>query len=94
MGQLCYLYVTSLTFTVLSRSFLLIFLFPHNLKFVAGSIPGDVIRFSNWLNPSSRNVALVSTQPLTEMSTRNIPGVKGCPARKADNLTAIYELIF
>jgi hypothetical protein len=28
---------------------------------------------------------------ITEMSTKNIPGVKGLPARKADNLTAIYE---
>jgi hypothetical protein len=28
-----------------------------------------------------------------EMSTRNIPGGKGRPARKADNLTAICELI-
>jgi hypothetical protein len=27
------------------------------------------------------------------MSTRNIPGVKGRPARKADNLTAICEPI-
>jgi hypothetical protein len=34
-----------------------------------------------------------STQPLTEISTRNIPGDKGRPARKADNLTAICEPI-
>jgi hypothetical protein len=34
-------------------------------------------------------VALGSTQPLTEMSTRNLPGVKGRPARKVDNLTRI-----
>jgi hypothetical protein len=34
-----------------------------------------------------------STQPLTEMSTRNLPGGKGQPARKADNLTAICETI-
>jgi hypothetical protein len=32
-------------------------------------------------------------QPLTEMSTRNLPGGKGRPARKADNLTAICEPI-
>jgi hypothetical protein len=32
-----------------------------------------------------------STQPLTEMSTRNLPGGKGRPARKADSLTAICE---
>jgi hypothetical protein len=37
------------------------------------------------------NMALGSTQPLTEMSTRNLPGGKGRPARKADNLTAICE---
>jgi hypothetical protein len=40
-------------------------------------------------NPSSRTMALGSTQPLTEMSTRNLPGGNGRPARKADNLTAI-----
>jgi hypothetical protein len=34
-----------------------------------------------------------STQPLTEMSTRNLPGGKGRPMRKADKLTAICELI-
>jgi hypothetical protein len=32
-----------------------------------------------------------STQPLTEMSTRNLPGGKGRPAREADNLSAICE---
>jgi hypothetical protein len=38
-------------------------------------------------------MALCSTQPLTEMSTRNLPGGKGRPMRKADNLTAICEPI-
>jgi hypothetical protein len=38
-------------------------------------------------------MALESTQPLTEMSTRNIPGGKEGPARKADNLTVICEPI-
>jgi hypothetical protein len=38
-------------------------------------------------------MALVSTQSLTEMSTRNFPGGKGLPAHRADNLTAIYEPI-
>jgi hypothetical protein len=33
----------------------------------------------------------MSTKPLTEMSTRNLPGGKGRPARKADNFTAICE---
>jgi hypothetical protein len=37
-------------------------------------------------------MALESTQPLTEMSTRNLPGGKGRPAREAD-LTAICEPI-
>jgi hypothetical protein len=44
-------------------------------------------------NPSSRTMATGSTQPLTEMSTRNLPGGKGRPARRADNLTAIREQI-
>jgi hypothetical protein len=33
-------------------------------------------------------MALGLTQPLTEMSTRNLPGGKERPALKADNLTA------
>jgi hypothetical protein len=60
---------------------------------VAGSIPDEVIVFFNWPNPSSRTVALGLTQPLTEMSTRNLPGGKGRPVRKADNLTVICEPI-
>jgi hypothetical protein len=36
-------------------------------------------------------MSMGSTQPLTETNTRNLPGGKGWPARKADNLTAIYE---
>jgi hypothetical protein len=39
-------------------------------------------------------MALGSTQPLTEMSTRNLPAGKGRPVRKADNFTAIYEPIY
>ena len=39
---------------------------------VAGSIHDDVIRNFNWHNPSGRTMALVSTQSLTEMNTRNI----------------------
>jgi hypothetical protein len=38
-------------------------------------------------------MALGSTQPLIEMSTRNLPGRKEQPARKADSLTAICEPI-
>jgi hypothetical protein len=40
-------------------------------------------------NPSNRAISLGSTNPLTEMSTRNLPGLKRRPACKADNLTAI-----
>jgi hypothetical protein len=53
----------------------------------------DVIGFFNWRKPSSRTMALGSIQPLTEMSTRNLPGGKGRPARKSDKLTAICEPI-
>jgi hypothetical protein len=49
--------------------------------------------FFNLPNPSSRTMALGSTQPLTEMSIRNLRGVKGRLVRKADNLTAICEPI-
>jgi hypothetical protein len=41
--------------------------------------------YFNWPNPSSRTMALGSTQPLTEMSVRNLPGGTRRPARKADN---------
>jgi hypothetical protein len=60
---------------------------------VALSIPNEIIGFFIWPNPSNRTVALRSTQPLTEMSTRNLPGGTGRPASKAD-LTAICEPIF
>jgi hypothetical protein len=57
------------------------------------SIPDEVIGFFNLPNPSSRTMILGSTQPLTEMSTGNLPGVKERPVRRADNLTAICEPI-
>jgi hypothetical protein len=38
-------------------------------------------------------MALESTQLLTEMNTRNLPGGKGRAAREADNLTVICEPI-
>jgi hypothetical protein len=40
---------------------------------VVGSSP-DEVDFLNLANSSSRTIALGSTQPLTEMSTRNLPG--------------------
>ena len=39
---------------------------------VAGSIPYGVTGIFQWHNPSGRTMALGSTQPLTEMSTRCI----------------------
>jgi hypothetical protein len=53
----------------------------------------DEVDFLNLPNPSSRTMALGLTQPLTEMSTRNLPGGKKWPARRADNLAAICEPI-
>jgi hypothetical protein len=57
---------------------------------VAGSIPHDVIGFFSLPNTYSCTMALGSTQPLTKKS-RNLPGDKGRPTRKADNLTAMCE---
>jgi len=48
---------------------------------VAGSFPDGITGIFHWHNPSSRTVALGLTQPLTEMSTRNISwGVKTASA--------------
>jgi hypothetical protein len=53
------------------------------LSQVTVSFPDEVI---------GRTMALESTQLLTEMSIRNLPGGKGRqPKRKADNLTTICE---
>jgi hypothetical protein len=54
---------------------------------VAGSIPDEVSGLFNLSNSSSRIMALGLTQPLIEMSTTYLPGGKGRPACKADNLT-------
>jgi hypothetical protein len=58
------------------------------------SILDEVIPFFvfNLPNPSSHIMALESTQPLTEISTRNRPGGEGRQARKAE-LIAICEPI-
>ena len=42
---------------------------------IVGSIPDGIIEIFHWHNPSSHTMALGSTQPLTEMSTRNISWV-------------------
>jgi hypothetical protein len=44
----------------------------------------DEVDFFSLPNTSSR------TQPLSEMSTRNLPAGKKRPARRADNVAAIY----
>jgi hypothetical protein len=44
-------------------------------------------------NPSSRNIALRLTQPLTEMSTSNLLADKAQPAHKADNPPSSCEPI-
>jgi hypothetical protein len=49
----------------------------------------EVDDFFNLPNPSSRTMSLGSTQPLIGTRARNLPGYKGSPARKNDNLTAI-----
>jgi hypothetical protein len=58
---------------------------------VVGSIPDEIITFFQF---SIHTTALGLTQPLTEMSTRNLPGGNGRPARKADNFTVICMPIF
>ena len=52
-----------------------------------GSIPDGVIGIFHWHNPSGRTMALGLTQPLTEMSTRNVSWGQRRPVPGADNLT-------
>jgi len=52
---------------------------------IAGSIPDGIIRINHWHNPSGRIMALGLTQPLAEMSTRNISWGQRWPVRRADN---------
>jgi hypothetical protein len=58
---------------------------------VSGSIPVEVTVFFNCPYRSSPTMTQESTQPLTEMSTMNIPGGKKRPERRVDNLAVIYE---
>jgi hypothetical protein len=46
----------------------------------------DEMNIFNLPNPSSRTMALGSTQPLTGMSTENLPGGKMRPTFRADNM--------
>jgi hypothetical protein len=61
----------------------------------AGRLPvrfPDEVDFFNLPSSSSRTIALWSTQPLTEMSTRNLSGGKKRPARRADNLAECLKM--
>jgi hypothetical protein len=51
------------------------------------------LKVSERIIVSSCTTVVGSAQPLTEMGTRNLPGGKGRPTRKADNLAAICEPI-
>jgi hypothetical protein len=51
----------------------LVYLYLKNI-IVLGSIADEVIGLFNVPNPSSRIMALGSTQPLTKMNSRNLPG--------------------
>jgi hypothetical protein len=53
----------------------------------------EVIEFFNLSNLLSNTKALVFTQSLTEMNTRNLTGSDERPGRNADNLIAICEPI-
>jgi hypothetical protein len=50
----------------------------------------DEVDFLKLPYPSSRTMVLGSTQPIT-MSTRNLPGGKKQPARRADSFATMYE---
>ena len=51
------------------------------------TIPDGVISIFHRNNPPGRTVALVTSQPLTEISTRDISWGEKWPMRRADNLT-------
>jgi hypothetical protein len=51
----------------------------------------DEVDVFNLPNTFSCTMDLRSTHPRTEMNTRNLPACKKRPARRADNLAAIYE---
>jgi hypothetical protein len=53
--------------------------------------PMRSLNFFAWPHRPSLTMAPGSTQPLTEMSTKNLPGDKGRPVRKDDNLTALFD---
>jgi len=59
----------------------------------AGSITDGVIWIFKWHNPSGRTMALGSTQPLTEMSTRLFPAGKGGRCVRLTTLPPSYAVV-
>jgi hypothetical protein len=59
---------------------------------IAGSIPEEVIGFLNWPNSSSHTMTLGSTQPLTEMSTRNLSGGRAGRHVRLTSLPSVSRL--
>jgi hypothetical protein len=55
------------------------------------NIPEDTILHTHTHTHAYVYVTPGLNQPVTEMSTRNLPGFKALPARKADNLAAICQ---
>jgi hypothetical protein len=55
-----------------------------------GLIPDGVLGIYHWLNPSGRTMALGATQPVTEMSTRNISWGKGSQCIRLTTLPPSY----
>jgi hypothetical protein len=53
--------------------------------------PMRLLDFSIWPYPSSRTMALGSTQPLTEMSTRNLPGSKGRLTTSSPSVSRLFR---
>jgi hypothetical protein len=85
----CSFYWNPVTNIKKTLNFLTLLKYYATSRKVAVSNPDEVIGFLTRPNPSSRTTAVGSTELLTEISTRNISGGKGRPARKADNLTTI-----
>jgi hypothetical protein len=56
-----------------------------------GRSPVQVLDEVDFFSFSSCTMALGLTQPLTEMSTRNLPGGKKWPALRADKLAAMCD---
>ena len=79
----CEEHVYTYTYLIAQRLYMTYSCYCATSRKVAGSIPDGVIGIFHWRNPSRRTMALGVTQPLTEMSTRNIswgvkvPGAQG-----------------